>query len=160
MAWSFSSSRNHPGVPQESPHQNKTLLPPRKLQRFQEPCGRNQDQRSNIRTKDVSSIFWLRNYKGFRSSVPGTSGRDHFVVQLLSHVQFFATSWTAVHQASLSFTISWSLLKLTSIESVMPSNHLIRCRPLFLMHSIFPSIRVFSNVLPHRFSYSSPLFNA
>ena len=125
MAWSFSSSRNHPGVPQESPHQNKTLLPPRKLQRFQEPCGRNQDQRSNIRTKDVSSIFWLRNYKGFRSSVPGTSGRDHFVVQLLSHVQFFATSWTAVHQASLSFTISWSLLKLTSIESVMPSIHLI-----------------------------------
>ena len=160
MAWSFSSSRNHPGVPQESPHQNKTLLPPRKLQRFQEPCGRNQDQRSNIRTKDVSSIFWLRNYKGFRSSVPGTSGRDHFVVQLLSHVQFFATSWTAVHQASLSFTISWSLLKLTSIESVMPSNRLIRCRPLFLMHSIFPSIRVFSNVLPHRFSYSSLTFNA
>ena len=63
-----------------------------------------------------------------------------------------ATPWTAVHQASLSFTISWSLLKLMSIESVMPSNHLILCRPLLLPPSIFPSIRVFSNesVLPIR----------
>ena len=55
------------------------------------------------------------------------------------------TPWTAAHQASLFFTISWSLLKLTSIESVMPSNHLILCRPLLLLPSIFPSIRVFSN---------------
>ena len=54
------------------------------------------------------------------------------------------TSWTAAHQASLSFTIYWSLLKLMSIKSVMPSNHLILCHPL-LLHSIFPSIRVFSN---------------
>ena len=95
----------------------------------------------------MSLVFFdLGNYKGFRSSVPGTSGRDHFVVWLLSHVQLFATSWTAVHQASLSFTISWSLLRLISIELVMPSNHLICCHPLFLMHSIFPSIRVFPNV--------------
>ena len=56
-----------------------------------------------------------------------------------------ATSWIAACQASLSFTISWSLLKLMSIESVMPSNHLVLCRPLFLLTSIFASIRVFSN---------------
>ena len=55
------------------------------------------------------------------------------------------TPWTAAHQASLSFTISWSMLRLMSIESVMPSNHLILCRPLLLLPSIFPSIRVFSN---------------
>ena len=55
------------------------------------------------------------------------------------------TPWTAAHQASLSITNSWSLLKLMSTESVMPSNHLILCRPLFLLPSIFPSIRVFSN---------------
>ena len=67
------------------------------------------------------------------------------LVQLLSNVQLFATPWTVAHQASLSFTISQSLLKLTSIESMMPSNHLILCRPLFLLLSIFPSIRVFSN---------------
>ena len=66
------------------------------------------------------------------------------VVQLLSRVQLFVTPWTAAHQASLSFTISWSLLKLMSIESVRPSNHLILCCPL-LLSSIFPSIRVFSN---------------
>ena len=66
-------------------------------------------------------------------------------VQLLSHVQFFATPWTTVRQASLSITNSWTLLKLMSIESVMPSNHLILCYPLFLPPSIFPSIRVFSN---------------
>ena len=63
---------------------------------------------------------------------------------MLSHVQFFVTPWIAAHQAFLSFTISWSLLKLMSIESVMPSNHLILCHPLLLLPSIFPSIRVFS----------------
>ena len=66
-------------------------------------------------------------------------------IQLLSHVWLFATPWTAAHQASLSFTNSWSLLKLMSIESVIPSNRLILCRPLLLPPSIFPSIRVFSN---------------
>ena len=66
-------------------------------------------------------------------------------VQLLSHVQLFATPWTAPRQASLSITNSWSLPKLMSIESVMPSNHLILCRPLLLPPSIFPSIRVFSS---------------
>ena len=64
---------------------------------------------------------------------------------LLSRVQLFVTPWTAAHQASLSITNSQSLLKLTSIESVMPSSHLILCHPLFLLHSIFPRTRVFSN---------------
>ena len=66
-------------------------------------------------------------------------------VQLIRHVQLFVAPWTTAHQASLSITNSWSLLKLTSIESVMPSSHLILCRPLLLLHSIFPSIRVFSS---------------
>ena len=69
------------------------------------------------------------------------------VVQLLSCVQLFVTPWTAARQASLSFTISWSPPKLMCIELVMPSNHLILCRPLLLTPSIFPSIRVFSNGL-------------
>ena len=56
-----------------------------------------------------------------------------------------ANSWTVAHQASLSITNSWSLFKLMSIESVMPSNHLILCRPLLILPSIFPSVRVFSN---------------
>ena len=64
------------------------------------------------------------------------------VVQSLSHVWLFATPWTAAHQASLSFTISGSLLKFTSIESVMPSNHHILCSPLLRLHSVFPSIKV------------------
>ena len=69
------------------------------------------------------------------------------VVQSLSHVQLFATPWTAAHQASLSFTISQSLFKLMSIRLVMPSNHLILCHPLLLLPSTFPSIRIFSNEL-------------
>ena len=74
---------------------------------------------------------------------------EHFLctqfgsVQSLSHVQLFATPWTAARQASLSITNSWSLLKLMSIESMMPSNLLILCCPLFLLPSVFPSIRVF-----------------
>ena len=66
-------------------------------------------------------------------------------VQSLSRVQLFATPWTTAHQASLSITNSWSPLKYMSIESVMPSNYLILCRPLLLLPSIPPSIRVFSN---------------
>ena len=66
-------------------------------------------------------------------------------VQSLSHVQLFATLCTIAHHASLSITNPQSLLKLISIESVMPSNHLILCHPLVLLHSIFPSIRVSSN---------------
>ena len=68
-----------------------------------------------------------------------------FLLQSLSHVWLFATSWTAACQASLSFTISQSLLKIMSTESVMPSNHLVLCHLLLLLPSIFPSIQVFSN---------------
>ena len=67
------------------------------------------------------------------------------VVESLSHAWLFVTSWTATCQASLSFTIFWSLLKLMSIETVMPSNHLILCHPLLFLPSIFPSIKVFSD---------------
>ena len=67
------------------------------------------------------------------------------VVQSLSRVQLFVTPWIAACQASLSFTISQSLLQLMSVESVMPSNHLILCLPLLTLPSIFPSIRVFSS---------------
>ena len=88
-------------------------------------------------------------------------------VQLLIHVQLFVTPWTAACQASLSITNSQSLLKLISIESVMPPNHLILCRPLLLPPSIFLSIRVFSkeSVLPIRwpkywnFSFSISPYN-
>ena len=66
-------------------------------------------------------------------------------VQLLSHVWLFLIPWTAARQFSLSITNSWSMLKLMSIESVMPSKHLIFCHPLLLLPSIFPSIRVFSS---------------
>jgi len=84
---------------------------------------------------------WLSSYfkRGIRAFHQFSS------VQSLSHVQLFATPWTAAHQASLSITNSQSLLKLMSIESVMPSNHLILCHPLLLLPSIFPSIRVFSS---------------
>ena len=66
-------------------------------------------------------------------------------VHFLSHVGFFAVPWTVACQASLSFTISWSLLKLMSIEWVTPSNHLILCCPILLLPSIFPSVRIFPN---------------
>ena len=83
----------------------------------------------------------------FKGGIIGGGGHLFSWVQLLSHVWLFVTPWTAACQASLSITNSWSLLKLMSIESVTPSNHLILCRTLFLPPSIFPSIRVFSNVL-------------
>ena len=74
-------------------------------------------------------------------------------VQSLSCVWLFATPWTTARQASLSITNCWSLPRLMSIESVMPSNHLILCCPLLLLPSIFPSIRVFSNVSALRISW-------
>ena len=73
------------------------------------------------------------------------TGNVQDVVQSLSHVRLFATPWSAARQASLSITNSWSLPRLMSIESVMPSNHLIICHPLLILPSLFPSIRVFSN---------------
>ena len=82
-----------------------------------------------------------------RGSLSSHLTLDCIVVQLLSCVQLFETPWTAVCQASLSFTISQSMLKLKSIESMMSSNHLILCHPLLLLTSIFPSIMVFSSEL-------------
>ena len=80
-----------------------------------------------------------------RVQIKGLCNPIRFSSVQFSGVQLFATPWTAAHQASLSITNSQSLPKLTSIESVMPSNHLILCRPLLLLPSIFPSIMVFSN---------------
>ena len=71
------------------------------------------------------------------------------VIPSLSRVWLFATPWTAAGQASLSFTVTWSLLNFMSIESVMPSSHLILCHPLLLLPSIFPIIKIFSNESVH-----------
>ena len=88
---------------------------------------------------------------GFFVTEPPQKPRLGFVaVQSFSHVQFFVTPWVGARQASLSFTISQSLLKLVSTESVMPSKHLILCLPLLLLPSILPSIRVFSSELALR----------
>ena len=111
---------------------------------------------SNPRSSEVRNTNAILCVSGLGSSV-----------QSLSRVQLFATPWTAARQTSLSITNSWSLLKLMSFESVMPSNHLILCCPLLFPPSIFPSVRVFSNdsVLPIRwpkywsFSFSISLSN-
>ena len=92
----------------------------------------------NFKLKVVNKSLWIR-------LVWWKHTHQFSSVQLLSRTQRFATPWTAARQASLSITNSWSLLRLMSIESVMPSNHLILCRPLLLLPSIFPNIRVFSN---------------
>ena len=84
------------------------------------------------------NLRWVPGFGNFSKS-------SIVVVQWLSHIQLFATLWTAARQASLSVTNSQILLKLMSIKSVMPSNHLILCHPLLLLPTIFPSIRVFSN---------------
>ena len=87
----------------------------------------------------------LYDLKGTHDKILYESYYQFSSVQSLSCVRLFVNPWTAVHQASLSITDSQSLLKLMSIESVMPSNRLILCHPLLLPSSIFPSIRVFSN---------------
>ena len=95
--------------------------------------------------------IWILHIYLSENEIPKTELAEFFLtiiqfssVRFLRDVWLFATPWTAVHQASLSITSSWHLLKLTSIESVMPSNYLILCGPL-LLPSIFPGIRVFSN---------------
>ena len=87
----------------------------------------------------------MENEEERKLTVPKSSGFSLRSVRSLSHVLLFATSWTSACQASLSIPNSLSLLKLMSIASVMPSNHLILCRPLLFPPSIFPSIRLFSN---------------
>ena len=109
-------------------------------------------------TQIISEPFWVsRKYKSHLLSAKTVSRYLSYLSVSqsaqslrLSHVWLLVTPWTAACLASLSITNSWSMLKLMSIESAMPSNHLILCRPLLLLPSIFPSIRVFSNesVLP------------
>ena len=91
------------------------------------------------------AVSHAKNISKFDKKKTPTSSRNSSSVHSLSHVWLFVTPWTTAHQASLTITNSQSWLKLMSIESVMPSNHLILCCPLLLLPSIFPSIRVFSN---------------
>ena len=97
--------------------------------------------RGSFHTRDWTHISCI----GRRILYYGATWEALSSLQSLSRVQLFVTPWTAAHQASLSITNSQRLLKFMSIETVMPSNHLILCRPLLLLPSIFPSIRVFSN---------------
>ena len=97
----------------------------------------------SVRGREESEVSWVFLPELLlRSSAEEQIRTLVVVVQFLSCIRLFVTPWTAAHQASLSFAISWSLLKLLSIESVMPSNHLVLCHPL-LLPSVFPSIRVF-----------------
>ena len=104
------------------------------------PCSNSLICKTGIRTPSLQVVSMMK-----WDTVMGNARCEFSSVQSLSHVQLFATPWTAARQASLSITNSWSPPKPMSIESVMPSNHLILCRPLLLLPSIFPSIRVFSN---------------
>ena len=116
--------------------------------------GMKNDSRGNRSRKapEMWSVFQLSS----RGSAPGVPMEQFspahpwqfVVVQSLSHVQLFATPWTAAHQAPLSSTISRSLLQFMSIELVMPSNHLILCCWLLLLPSVFPSFRAFANESP------------
>ena len=94
----------------------------------------------------MGTVLWLWPHPPHSGPTlcPHTQARQSSSVQSLSHIRLFVTPWTVAHQASLSISNSWSLLKLMSTELVMPSNHLILCRPLLLLPSIFHNIRVFS----------------
>ena len=100
---------------------------------------------SDIQKKTKKNYITWKNYSLLHPEFKGIFLTKSVSVQSLSHVCLFAIPWIAACQASLSITNSWSPPKPMFIESVMPSNHLILCRPLFLLPSIFPSIRVFSN---------------
>ena len=116
----------------------------KKIGRFRRDMENSKKKKTNRTSRAGKYSIWIKH------SLDGLNIRLNTIkvrlssVQLLSHVQLFATPWTAARQASLSITNSQSSPKPMSVESVMPSNHLILCRPLFLP-SIFPSIRVFSN---------------
>ena len=104
----------------------------------------------------LSYICFSRNKAVYRSQSPRLWCCFQLVViQLLSHVQPFVTPWTPACQASLSFTIFWSLLKLMSIESVIPSNQLVLHSPLLFLPSVFPSISVFSDELALHIRWST-----
>ena len=103
----------------------------------------------------IGSCFHKTHHSNHTHLIESSPYHQFSSVQSLSHVQLFATPWIAARQASLSITHSLSSLKLTSIESVMPSRHLILCRPPFLLSPIPPSIRVFSNESTLHISYVS-----
>ena len=107
------------------------------LERVAMPSSRGSSQ-----PRDTTQVFCIAG-RFFTTELSGKPLFLHQSVQLLSHVRLLATPWTAAHQVSLSITNFCSLLKIISIESVMPSNYLILCCPLLLLPSIFPSIRVF-----------------
>ena len=115
-----------------------------------EPPGRTQPF-WHLNSSPVKPIwgFWTE-FSGWSVMFYTLELDIEIVAQLLNHVRLFATPWTPACQDSLSFTISWSLIKFMSTESVMLSNHLILCHPLLLLPSIFPSVRVFSNELALR----------
>ena len=111
-----------------------------------------QRENSHVKTRDrdwsdvsIDKVKEAQTY--YRKQAYGCQRGRTTVAQSLSHVRLSVTPWTVAHQVSLSFTISQSLLKLMSIKSVIPSNHLILCRPLLLLTLIFPRIRAFSNEL-------------
>ena len=93
----------------------------------------------------IQQLLFIHSCNNVFQASPWVRNSQFSSVQPLSYVQLFVTPWTAAHQASLSITNSPSLLKFMSTQSVMPSNHLILCRPLLLLPSVFPSIKVFSN---------------
>ena len=105
---------------------------------WSDPCPHGALSLCAWRTGSRAPPLWLTHPRG-------TPPVSHFIVQSLSRVCLFVTPWAAARQASRSITNSRSLLKLMSIESMMPSNHLILCHPLLLLPSVFPSISVFSN---------------
>ena len=125
---------------------------------FTRGCGFNGIRKSS-RPQRVHTLVYGRDNKITHAILP----QKWVAVQLLSHVWLLVTPWTAAHQTCLSFAISWTLLKFTCIESMMPSNHLILCRPLLFLPSIFSSVRVFpsesalGNRWPNywRFSFSN-----
>ena len=129
---------------------------------FQQPaiCGHHSLHAPSPNLDYFEEIYWRVLHKGmtfnsspdcqvetilWRRSTDGNRKTCYIVAQLLSRVWHFVNPWTAAHQASLFFTISWSLPKLVPLESVMPSHHLIPCLPLLLLPSIFHRIRIFSN---------------
>ena len=122
---------------------------------FASPCPRLQ---SSASVTLVCHVLLL--YLTILNSKQGQSEDAEFSsIQLLNHVQHFVTPWTVAHQASLSITNSWGLLRLMSIELVMPPNHLILCRPLLLLPSVFHSIRVFFHKSAGSSAFSKPSLN-
>ena len=131
-------------VPPVPANSGPSALLPHKISKLFPPGSPSKAESS----KKAGSVFINTGLKQcYMVCTPDSTLNRLFVDQSLSHVQLFTTPWTAAHQASLSFTISQSLLKLMSIESVMPSNHLVLCSPALLLLSIFPRIRVFSSEL-------------